>query len=50
MYKIVVTGLSDFYPSKLFKCFFPESCGRRRWALSKSSKIAVFFAEIVVSG
>ena len=26
MYKIVVTGLSDFYPSKLFKCFFPESC------------------------
>ena len=26
MYKIVVTGVSDFYLSKLFKCLFPESC------------------------
>ena len=25
-YKIMVTGVSDFYLSKLFKEFFPESC------------------------
>ena len=43
----MVTGLSAFYLSKLFKCLFPESCDTDGWNKKHQQNVCIFHFSMI---